>query len=69
MEQLSRSAFGAAETLKGLPETEDFIDQLKEIAERYETQDSVSNLELDADITRLKPIRQELFRRMTNVPG
>ena len=69
LEQLSRNALGAAESIEGMPDTEAFVTELREMGNRYATQNSVTNDELGADIDRLKKISQELFRRMTEGPG
>ncbi len=69
LEQLSRNALGAAEFIGGMPETEAFATELREMGKRYATQNSVTNDELGADIDRLKKISQELFRRMQEGPG
>ena len=69
LEQLSRNALGAAEFIEGMPESEAFATDLREMGNRYATQNSVSNDELGADIDLRKKISQELFRRMQEGPG
>lgn len=69
LEQLSLNTLGAAKFIEGLPETEAFATELREMGNRYATQNSVTNDELGADIDRLRTISQELFRRMTEGPG
>src|SRR5437879_3308300 len=69
LEQLSLNALGAAASIEGMPDTEAFVTELREMGNRYAAQNSVTNDELGADIDRLKPITRELLRRMTEGPG
>lgn len=69
LEQLSRNMFGAAAALEGMPETHDFVAQLREMGDRYANRNSLTNEELDADVKRLKTMRAELSRRVHEGPG
>jgi hypothetical protein len=64
LEGLARSAFGAAQILDGMPDTEAFVAKLRAMGKRYAEQNSLVDDEMDADIGRLKPISVELFRRV-----
>jgi hypothetical protein len=69
MEQLALTVKRAADGLAGLPECEDFVAQLHEIAERYATQHRPTQKALGDDRDRVTLIREELFRRIREGPG
>jgi len=69
MEQLALTVQGAADFMVGLPECEDFVAQMHEMAERYASGDRPTQKGFSDDRDRLTLIREELFRRMTEGPG
>jgi hypothetical protein len=69
MEQLALVVKRAADGLVGMPECEDFVAQLNDMAERYASGDRPTQKGFSDDRDRLTLIREELFRRMTEGPG
>jgi len=69
MEQVALIVEGAADALDGMPECEDFVAQLREIADRYETGARPTQKGFRDDRDRLTLIEQELLRRMREGPG